>query len=410
VSRRPLSRSAQRLERHRALLGVLVLVAAAFATYVSIVAIRGLPFSHPYKVHALLPGGAPIVRPGTEVRIAGERAGQVSKVAVGRGGARVTLALDHGPLGRDTALTVRLRGLAGPVYIDVRPGRGVDVPAGGTLARGASTVQITDVIGGFDAAARKALSRSLPAYGAGVVGRGAGVNATLAELPSVLTDATPILRALRPRAGALAQLTAQGDDVLAALDTPALGGLVGAAGTTFVTTAARRADVAATIADLPGVEDAAAGTLPAATALLRDADAAAARLRPGVSALRAATPGIDRLTARGAEVDRLAGLLRAALPTLSTARPTLHALTQVADELSPVAVPLQALSAHLAPYRRELIAAPQGFDRWGGSEYPFGQAAGHKAVRFSIVFTCQHARDPYPPPEQAPTERKACTP
>jgi hypothetical protein len=243
-----------------------------------------------------------------------------------------------------------------------------------------------------------------------VLGHGEDVSGALAKLPGLLDDATPLLRALRPAPGALAQLTRDGDFVLRAAGGGDLAGLVGAAGTTFEALGARRAQLSASLAALPGVESAAAGTFPPATALLLDADVAAARLAPGIAALRSATPGVAALTARSADVARLASLLRSALPALSVARPTLAALEPVADELGPTASPLRSLSAHLAPYRQEIIDAPAGFDRWGGDSYPFGVAAGHKAVRFSIVFTCQHARDPYPRPGQAATDRKACTP
>jgi len=70
--------------------------------------------------------------------------------------------------------------------------------------------------------------------------------------------------------------------------------------------------------------------------------------------------------------------------------------------------PLGDLSHYLVPYRTELVQAPAGFDRWGGFRYDAGQAAGHRAVRFSMVFTCAKARDPYPAPGQAHRDRQAC--
>jgi hypothetical protein len=54
------------------------------------------------------------------------------------------------------------------------------------------------------------------------------------------------------------------------------------------------------------------------------------------------------------------------------------------------------------------VEAPLGFTRWGDFRYDFGKGAGHKAVRFSMVFTCAHARDPYPAPGAAGKERSPC--
>jgi hypothetical protein len=69
---------------------------------------------------------------------------------------------------------------------------------------------------------------------------------------------------------------------------------------------------------------------------------------------------------------------------------------------------LDSLAVWVARYPRELLEGPGGFTRWGKFQYQDGVAKGAKAVRFSMVFTCHRARDPYPAPGAADNEEKRC--
>ncbi|WP_040601054.1 MlaD family protein, partial [Patulibacter medicamentivorans] len=118
---------AQDRRRRDLLLGLLVVAVLAAIAYLSTVAIDGGPLSDPYEVRISVPGDAPLLKDGDDVRIAGQRAGTVRRVAAdrsrgGRPGALVTLALDDGPIGRDARAAVRLRGIAGAVYVALDPG------------------------------------------------------------------------------------------------------------------------------------------------------------------------------------------------------------------------------------------------------------------------------------------------
>src|SRR5204862_225164 len=93
------ARALDSLDRHRLALGVLVAVAGLAAAVISVQSINGLPFSHPYRVDAIVPADAPIVRSGDEVRIAGQPVGEVRGVSLTPAGREVSIELDHGVIG-----------------------------------------------------------------------------------------------------------------------------------------------------------------------------------------------------------------------------------------------------------------------------------------------------------------------
>jgi hypothetical protein len=131
-------------------------------------------------------------------------------------------------------------------------------------------------------------------------------------------------------------------------------------------------------------------------------------LAPGVQALGQAIPGLRTVEAHGAAITGLAGVARTAAPVLRALAPVAADLRGPAAGLTPFTDPVVELARALAPYGSELVQAPLGFSQWGGTTYDFGQAPGHRAVRFTMILTCGLARDPYPAPGQAAKDRKAC--
>jgi ABC-type transporter Mla subunit MlaD len=376
-------------------LGVALVAVVIAAAWVSTVAIDGLPWQSPYRLRIRLPPGAPLLHSGDEVRIAGERAGQVSSVTL----AGATLELSRS-VGTGAVATIRPRGLAGAVYVDLGAGRaGRPLPPGSAI-RGVGTVQLTDVIAGFDRAARRALDLIATGYGTGLAGQGAGLNDVIARAPGVLGDLTSVLRAVRP---GLARTIGDATTVAGAI-APALGGLVSAARAVFEQTPA----VAGAIDALPAFEQTAATVLPGADALLKQAQSAASELTPGIEALARALPPLHALERRAPAVATLQSVAQTAAPVLRALSPALADLRGPAAGLTPLSTPVFTLANVLIPYRTELIEAPLGFTRWGDFRYDFGTGAGHRAVRFSMVLTCALARDPYPLPGAAGKERRPC--
>jgi phospholipid/cholesterol/gamma-HCH transport system substrate-binding protein len=401
-----------RAARRKTVLGLLVLAVLGLAAWISTVAISGVPWSSPYKVRIALPSGAPLLTGGDEVRIGGERVGQVSSVSLAHGSARravATLSLSTGRLHAGASARVRPRGLAGAVYVDLAPGRpgARTLPSGSLIHDVTGGVELTDVVAGFDTTARHALGRSLTAYGDGLAGRGVAVNEGLAGLPALLGNITPVLAAVSPAPGVLSGLIGSATELVGALAPPGdttLADVISSARTVLSATGG----VSQTIDALPATERAAELVLPGADRLLSAASVAARELTPGVAALRTALPGLQQLVSDAPEVSELGAVARVAAPVFSALAPVLGDLRGTAAALTPLSDPVVELAKVLIPYRTEVIQAPLGFTRWGNFTYDFGTGSGHRAVRFSMVLTCALARDPYPAPGAAAKERKPC--
>jgi ABC-type transporter Mla subunit MlaD len=410
-----LVRATDDLNRPALALGLVVVAVMAVMVWVSIIAINGVPFSNPYKVKALVPAGAPLLKDGDEVRVAGRRAGQVRKVEVGSGGALLSIDLDQGPVGPGASTRVRLRGLAGAVYVELDRGdTSRPLPEGSTipLRTSSTTTQLTDVVAGFRRDTRRALARTLPAYGAGLIGRGEDLNRLIGQLARTLPDTTAVLRAFAPRPGALADLLAQARLTTRGFAGPAdardLEALLPPGHETLRALGSVRARLGDSIAATPPLEDEVRATLPLADPLLADADAAVRALRPGVDELAATLPDLNALLGREADLARVSALARGAAPVLAVARPLVRELRTGALSLPPVARALIPLADYLARFPRELYDAPDGFRRWGGFRYAEGQASGSRAVRFSMILTCAKARDAYPAPGAAESQESSC--
>ncbi|WP_205699252.1 MlaD family protein [Conexibacter sp. SYSU D00693] len=396
-------------ERRFVVLGLVVLAVTAAVAVLSTVAIDGGPLSSPYRVEVRTPAGAPALKDGDEVRIAGQRAGEVREVRPGRdGGAVLALDLDDGPVGRDASADVRLRGLAGAVTVDVDPGDARDpLPSGAQLdAPATAGTALTDVVEAFDPPARKAAHRALRGFGSGLAGRGDDLGAAIDDLGPLSRDARPLAAAMRPEPGVLAGLTKDLGTTAAAFGDGPLDGAVTGARRTL--DALAPADVRRLLRALPPAQAAVDRVAPQARALLADAGSAAAELRPAVARLDTALPPLRRALDRAPALDELARTGRAARPVLLAARPLARDLDDPANLLAPLTNPLDELAAHLAPYREELVLAPKGFTTWGGFAFAEGQAKGARAVRFSMVLSCARARDPYPQPGGALKQAERC--
>ncbi|MFL5822355.1 MAG: MlaD family protein [Solirubrobacteraceae bacterium] len=406
-------RSARLQSRRQTWLGAMLVALLGLAAWLSTVAIDGLPWASPYQVRLELPQGGPVLHAGDEVRIGGEPAGQVQSVSLAPGSRRravATLSLDQGfRVGAGASARVRPRGLAGAVYVDLDPGNLARAHASRALISATGGVQITDVISGFDAQARRALRQVLTGYGTGLAGRGITLGRVLQDAPPLLVDSGKVLGALRPEPGALAGVIGGARTVAGALSTPRrLPQLVSLATAVVGATGSGARNIAAAIRALPGLERTGATVLPDADRLLSALTRTSRALRPGISALDAALPSLQSIERSGPDVSVLAQIADPARSALHALVPALVELVGPASGLRPLSSPIARLASVLIPDRTELIQAPLGFTRWGNFRYDFGTGAGHRAVRFSMVLTCALARDPYPRPGAAIKERKPC--
>jgi ABC-type transporter Mla subunit MlaD len=405
-----------RTARRDLLLGAGLVAVVGVLAWLSTTAINGFPWSSAYTVRITLPAGAPLLHAGDDVRIGGERAGRVASITLAARGtqAQATLELGGARVGPGASARVRPSGLAGTVYVALAPGNQARPWPSGALISGPSTsvgVQLTDVISAFDASARLALRRTLTGFGAGLSGRGVALNSTITAAPPLLENLAAVLRAARPQPGTLASAVGSADTLFDAVAPPrdqTIASLVNVASSVLAQTGDDAVPIASTIDAAPGVEQQADSVLPSANVLLTRLTTAAQALAPGVQALGQALPGLSMLEARAGAIGELAGVATRSSPVLRALAPVLADLRGPAAGLTPLTDPIDALAQALTPYGSELVQAPLGFSQWGGSSYDFGQAPGHRAVRFTMVLTCALARDPYPAPGQAAKDRKAC--
>ena len=416
-----LVRATERLERHSLAVGIVVAVLGVVAAVVSTIAINGLPWSNPYEVSVIVPPEAPIVRAGDEVRIAGRRAGEVRGVEVteqgGDGaapGRELELELDDAEVAADATATVRLRGLAGAVYVDLDPGTEEPLASGATIGRDATDTgtQLTDVIEAFDAETRASLSRTLTATGSGLAGRGEDINRALGDLEPVLRNGNRLLQgvAVDPGRTTLANLVGDAGATAAGLggDGRSLAGALTGAAPVSEAVARQRDALGATLAAAPGTLAELDRTLPAALPLFDEVEHASAELTPATEALERALPSVNSLLARNEEVDAIARVGQAAQPVVEQADPVLSGLLPTARTLGPLAQAGEPLAAYVGQYPEDVLAGPTGFTTWGSFAYDEGQAKGARAVRFTPILTCAPGRNPYPAPGAVSQDREPC--
>lgn len=167
---------------------------------------RGLPGASHYDISAEFADVANLSR-YSEVRIAGRRVGQVLGVdhRDGIGRARLQLQPSVGPLREGTTARIRLKGLLGAKFVDLRPAdTGAPLQDGATLpvTRTSTTDELFDLFEALDARRRVSLRSTIRGLGAGFLGRGDEMNAALGEFPDALSDLTATASAVNARTGA----------------------------------------------------------------------------------------------------------------------------------------------------------------------------------------------------------------
>lgn len=153
---------------------------------------------------------------GSDVMIAGARAGRVDDIVLRGGAAMVTMEIDpeRAPLRRDATVAVRPKSLLGERYLALDPGQApASLPSGATLPATSVTrsVDLEDVVSTFDQPTRDKLQTLVVELGGGVAGRGSELNQGLAAGRQDAQD-------LRGIADALARRDAELQDVIANLD------------------------------------------------------------------------------------------------------------------------------------------------------------------------------------------------
>jgi ABC-type transporter Mla subunit MlaD len=410
--------TARRFDGHWMLLGLGVAAVALALGVIGWMSVNGVPFQSRYEVKVEIPADAPILKEGDAVRIAGRFAGLITNVEPDNGHVLVTADLRpaFAPLGRDASANVKVRSIVYLTYLELFPGNVDDpLPEGGTipLARSGSGVDLLEVSQMFDARARRALSDTVSTAGVGVAGRGIDLNTGLADLGAAAPDLTSQLHALTATPGALARIVAGSARITRGLAAPGpdeLGQGVAAGSVVAGALASREVALGDTIELLRPFEDELLATAPLADPLLDDATETVEELKPAADALAEALPEVNRVFALGdqlrADVIRLTDAIN---PVIEAATPVLRDLYPTVASIKPLLGPLSTLVDGVAPYAHDIELAGRGIVSATDNSIPGGAtAAGNPALRFTPIFTCHRARDPYPDPGQTLHHSEAC--
>ncbi len=398
-------------ERRTLALGFGVAAVGAVIAGVAWLSTTGLPFQGSYPFTVVVPASTPPIANGAEVRIAGKIAGNVTGVQPTPTTLRVNAFLrsSFGPLGRGA--TVHVGVLLGTtlVYLVISPGdHRHPLPPGSVIPQSRVTMSnsLPQALETFDSATRAALARNITVVGEGWLGRGEQTNSAIADQRVDYSYGTPLLRALVPIKGVLADATAAAASVSRAVlgtrqDDNAAGT---SASATFWQTLATSDRAAVATRRFGAAERQLIETLPSADQTIAAATDATGPLEdlaqqivaedPNFIALFRSAPALVDSTRR---FNRDApGVLRGLIPTLDALREPALALPLIVAYGARFGPALDAYSGELATAAERLIAV---------TSFTYG---GKTALRVTGTLGCAGHRDPYPPPGQALRDAAPC--
>jgi phospholipid/cholesterol/gamma-HCH transport system substrate-binding protein len=159
--------------------------------------------------------------PGSDVLIAGAKAGSVREISLDGGHSVVTISLDdaHAPVHSNARLSVRPKSLLGEKYVALEPGSGDTMASGSRLevTQVARAVDLQDVVNSLDQPTREKLRTLLIELGGGLAGRGLDTNQTINFGRQDLDDLAAITDTLASRDADLQQVIHGLDQVTAEL-------------------------------------------------------------------------------------------------------------------------------------------------------------------------------------------------
>jgi phospholipid/cholesterol/gamma-HCH transport system substrate-binding protein len=347
-----LTRSKLTLELRRSLNPVLILgvgAVAGLACAFFILSHIGGGFTNTRPVRFIVRDATGVVPHRAEVRFLDIPAGNVADVKIVGDHAVVTAEIDKrfGAIYRDARAAIRPNTPLQDMYLDITS-RGTKAagPVGDRplpMSQTDTGTNVSDVLDVFEPDVRAHLKATLAGLGAGLKDRGAGLRwsfrqlaglvAVVGRLSEQLTRRQTTTRRLVHDVGTLTQVLADHDAQLR--------GLVEHGGTVLAATADRRADLDATLGELPGTLAELDRSFAALRGILPDVDTAVTTLRPvaahlsgGLSAVRAVAHTAD--------------------PAVTALRRPLRALVPLSAQLKPVAQQLSRAVANVRPQTADL--------------------------------------------------------
>ena len=183
--------------------------------------------------HGLIPGdeyfltvpldSASGLYPGSDVLIAGSKAGSVQEIKLGRGDTamvRISINPDHAPVKQDATAAMRPKSLLGEKFIDLDPGKSTETLQNNTTldrSKVKRAVELEEVVNTLDKPTREKLKTLVIELGGGLAGRGVGLNKTFDYGTRDMEDLTAVADTLRNRDAELETVIQALDDVLAEL-------------------------------------------------------------------------------------------------------------------------------------------------------------------------------------------------
>ncbi len=195
---------------------------------------------------------------GQTVRVAGIEVGRISGVTLENGIANVDVELDHqyeNLIRQDATALLRPKTALKDMFIEVSPGTGRVVPAGGHISA-ANTLPDTnldEILGSLDADTRPYLKLLVSGGGEGLRGRGEDLREVFRRLEPVHRDLARVTRATAARRVALKRLIHRYGLLTAELGRHPddLRRLVTASHSVFDTLAGQEQNISAAVAELP---------------------------------------------------------------------------------------------------------------------------------------------------------------
>jgi virulence factor Mce-like protein len=302
-----------------------------------------------------------------DVRISGVRVGRVKKKEpnpnTGLTDTEIEIDARYAPIPKDTRAILRQKTLLGETYVELSPGTAGsgNVEDGGKLPAGrvAETVELDEILRGFDPETRARFSTWFDQAGVAARGNAEYLNDALALLTPFAEDTDEVLKVLRQQSGATQRLIRDTGYVFDALSERKgqLRDLIRNSNRTWEAIASRDAQLADTFRVFPTFLRESRATTERVTRFAANTDPLITQLRPAARALSPTLVDLDALA------PDLKGLFVDLNPLVRVSRRGLPATEQVLDNTRPLLARLDPWLRNFTPivdylglYRREISA------------------------------------------------------
>jgi phospholipid/cholesterol/gamma-HCH transport system substrate-binding protein len=315
-------------------------LAAAVAVYIARQERMLFPWEHRMHVSADFSSGQAVTPgQGQQVTIAGVKIGEIGKVELREGQARIRMDIDpdkSGPLYRNLKLLLRPKTGLNDMSIQIDPGTpdAGRVKDGDVVPESATQPNVNpdEVFAGLDADSRRYLALMANAGGQGLSGRGVDMRRIIKAGYPTLKDASVLTKALADRRAKVKRLVSNLQQLshAAASKDDDLRQLVKATSTVVTTVGNREAKLGAAVDRLPGALGATRDALAQSKALANELGPAARTLQPMARELGPALVAARPLLRDATPVvrDHLRPLVREAAPLVRDLRPAVASVNK----------------------------------------------------------------------------------